>query len=356
MSTIQLRGLAKRFGDTPVLHNIDLTVPDGSTTAVLGASGSGKTTLLRLVAGFDQVNAGTVVIGGQVVDDGRRSVRAQHRGVGYVPQEGALFPHLTVAGNVGFAVPRRERARVDELIELVGLTGLGRRFPHQLSGGQQQRVALARALATRPRGVLLDEPFSSLDASLRAEVRHDVARVLAETATTTVLVTHDQDEALEMADQIAVLRHGHIVACADPRALYHDPPDVTAATAIGEANILAAEVDGDEARCVLGSVALPAAAVDGPCRLLLRPEQLVLHLDATEGAVKAVVQDSQYHGHDMLVGLVVDGAPLLARVFGDLVLTSGQPVWVEVRGAGRTWALEDGQPVPPPVSTLASIL
>jgi len=346
VSTIELHAVAKSFGPTAVLHNIDLVVPDGSTTAVLGASGSGKTTLLRLIAGFDQVDSGQVTIAGQVLDDGRQFVRAQHRAVGYVPQDGALFPHLTVAGNIGFGVARPERSRVNDLIELVGLNGLARRYPHQLSGGQQQRVALARALATRPRVVLLDEPFSSLDASLRAEVRRDVARVLAETATTTVLVTHDQDEALEMADQIAVLRLGHVVACADPRALYHDPPDVTAATAIGEANILVAQVDEDWASCVLGTVALHGGGcrpTDGGLgRLLLRPEQLILHLDVRDGAVRATVKDSQYHGHDMLVDVVVGQQALLARVAGDLQLTPGQPVWIEVRGAGRMWSDTNG--------------
>jgi iron(III) transport system ATP-binding protein len=344
VSTIELRGVAKRFGETPVLHDVELTVPNGTTTAVLGASGSGKTTLLRLIAGFDQVDTGSVVIAGRVVDDARQSVRPQHRGVGYVPQEGALFPHLTVAGNVSFGVPRRERARVGELIELVGLTGLDRRYPHQLSGGQQQRVALARALAIRPNVVLLDEPFSSLDASLRAEVRGDVARVLAETATTTVLVTHDQDEALSMADQIAVLRQGRVVACADPRGLYHDPPDMIAATAIGEANILPAQIDHDRATCVLGTVCLhrngsPAAA--GPCELLLRPEQLVLHVELCANTVRAVVADSQYHGHDMLVTLAVDDQVLLARVSGDLVVTPGQSVWIEIQGLGRVWSKGD---------------
>lgn len=341
MSTIELRQVAKRFGETPVLHDVELTVPNGTTTAVLGASGSGKTTLLRLIAGFDQVDAGTVVIGGQVVDDGRQWVRAQHRGVGYVPQEGALFPHLTVAGNISFGVARRERSRVGELIELVGLAGLDRRYPHQLSGGQQQRVALARALAIRPNVVLLDEPFSSLDASLRAEVRGDVARVLAETATTTVLVTHDQDEALAMADQIAVLRHGRVIACADPRALYHNPPDMIAATAIGEANVLPAQIAHGQAACVLGTVCLHrngSPVPTGRAELLLRPEQLVLHAELRAGGVRAVVAGSQYHGHDMLVNLVVDQQRLLARVSGDLVVTPGQVVWIEVRGPGRVWS------------------
>jgi iron(III) transport system ATP-binding protein len=344
MSAIELQQVAKRLGATPVLTSVDLTVPDGSLTAVLGASGSGKTTLLRLIAGFEHVDAGTVVIGGHLVDDGRRIVRPQQRGVGYVPQEGALFPHLTVKGNIGFGVPRLERHHVQQLVDLVGLSGLERRFPHQLSGGQQQRVALARALAIQPKVVLLDEPFSSLDASLREALRRDVIRILAQTGTTTILVTHDQDEALALADQIAVLRDGNVVASADPRTLYSDPPDITAATFIGKANILAAHVHADRARCVLGTIRLQtaeSAATDGPSWLLLRPEQLILHVEAKENAVSATVVDSQYHGHDALVHVTInrpDHQVLLARVSGGLVLTPGQHVWVEVRGSGRVWS------------------
>ena len=356
MSTVELRGVAKRYGATPVLHDVDLEVPDGSTTAILGASGSGKTTLLRLVAGFDQIDAGTVSIGGRTMDDGHHFTRAQDRGVGYVPQEGALFPHLTVAGNIGFGVPRRQRDRVADLITMVGLDGLARRYPHELSGGQQQRVALARALAIRPRVVLLDEPFSSLDATLRTSLRRDMARVLAETGTTALVVTHDEDEALSVADQVAVLSEGRVMASASPHELYRDPPDLAAARAIGEANILAAEVQGQRAICVLGSIVLKERqppAGDGPARLLLRPEQLVVHVEPTDGAVGAIVEAIQYHGHDTLIDLVVDDAErdlvvdnaehvtLVARGPGDLVLSIGQVVWITVRGAGRAWGGDD---------------
>jgi iron(III) transport system ATP-binding protein len=343
MSAIELRQLSKGFGATPVLSGVELTVAAGSVTAVLGASGSGKTTLLRLIAGFDQVDAGTIAIAGSLVDDGSRMVRSQHRGVGYVPQDGALFPHLTVKGNVGFGLSRRERSGVAELLGLVGLGDLERRYPHQLSGGQQQRVALARALAIRPRVVLLDEPFSSLDASLRSELRRDVARILDETGTTTILVTHDQDEALGLADQIAVLSEGRVVACADPRELYRDPPDVAAAASIGEANILSAHTRADVASCALGNVSLPvngSRLADGPCRLMLRPEQLVLHPSQRDGAAKASVVEVQYHGHDALahVRLSTNGREtLLARVPGELALVRGQEVWVEVVGLARAW-------------------
>ena len=221
---VRVTGLFKSFSSQPVLRGVDLDVPVGSFTAILGPSGSGKTTLLRILAGFDRMDAGSVVIGGQVMDDGRRFVRPQRRGIGYVPQEGALFPHLTVADNVGFGVPRSKRKGMAHLVEMVGLTGLERRYPHQLSGGQQQRVALARALAIQPKVVLLDEPFSSLDASLRDGVRRDVAHILAEANATTILVTHDQDEALGLADQIAVLNEGSIVATADPARSTAIPP------------------------------------------------------------------------------------------------------------------------------------
>lgn len=347
MSAIELRAVAKSFGATAVLTDIDLGIPEGLITAVLGASGSGKTTLLRLIAGFEQLDSGTISIGGGIVDDGHRSVRPQHRGIGYVPQDGALFPHLTVIGNVGFGLARDERSSARDLLELVGLTGLERRYPHQLSGGQQQRVALARALAIRPSVVLLDEPFSSLDASLRAELGRDVARILAEAATTTVLVTHDQDEALALANHVAVLRSGRVLARADPRSLYRDPPNLFAAGSIGEANILSAQVQGDHARCALGSVQLRMNGrpnVNGPARLLLRPEQLMLHLQAAAETVGASVVEVRFHGHDELAQLSLnhpDKETVLVRVPGGLVLEPGRHVWVKATGLAHAWSTSE---------------
>jgi iron(III) transport system ATP-binding protein len=342
MSAIELHGVTKRFGRTGVLAGVELEVAVGSTTAILGASGSGKTTLLRLIAGFDQPDSGTIAIGGRTVDDARRSVRPQDRGVGYVPQDGALFPHLTVAGNVAFGLARRDRQHGREMLELVGLESLARRYPHQLSGGQQQRVALARALAIRPQVVLLDEPFSSLDATLRTELRRDVTRILHETATTTVLVTHDQDEALTLADQVAMLSDGRILVRAAPRELYQHPPDLTAAASIGESNILDAVVEAGQARCALGVVALSADGTpppDGQSRLLLRPEQLALHPEPLSDATRATITEVDFHGHDTLAHLKLADAEatLIARCRGDLALAPGQDVWVQVVGAGRAW-------------------
>ncbi len=325
-------------------------MPNESITAVVGASGSGKTTLLRLIAGFDRVDAGSIAIGDVVVDDGRHFERAERRGVGYVPQEGALFPHLNVARNIAFGVPKKDRGHLDDLVDLVGLSGLEGRYPHQLSGGQQQRVALARALAIRPAVVLLDEPFSSLDATLRVGLGRDVVRVLKKSGTTAVLVTHDQDEALALADQIAVLRGGRVKACADPRSLYYDPPDLEIAASIGEANILPARIDGDRALTALGPIRFKGdseAAATGECSVLLRPEQLVLHAEPQSGTVESTVDEVQFHGHDALVLLTLgaertaaSGQQLLARARGDLVLVVGQSVWIEVLGYGKLWATD----------------
>jgi iron(III) transport system ATP-binding protein len=345
MSTIDLRSAVKRFGATAVLTDVTLGVPERSITAVLGSSGSGKTTLLRLIAGFETLDGGTLTIGDRLVDDASRAMPAQRRGVGYVPQEGALFPHLTVSANIGFGLARGDRARVDAMLELTGLEHLRKRYPHQLSGGQQQRVALARALAIEPSVLLLDEPFSALDTAMRRDLRRDVARIVGETGTTTILVTHDQDEALALADQVALLASGTMIATAQPRRLYRDPPDANAAASIGEVNIIDAHADGELARCLLGEVSIspassPATAVSGACRLLLRPEQLQLRTEPCISAAAATVVEVQYYGHDALTQLQVqntDGPVLLARVAGELELVPGQAVWIEVSGSGRAW-------------------
>ncbi|MBS1848685.1 MAG: ABC transporter ATP-binding protein [Actinobacteria bacterium] len=308
---MEIVGLVKSFGATPVLRNVDLTVPEATLTAVLGASGSGKTTLLGIIAGFERADAGTVRIGGRVVVDGSRAERPQTRKVGYVPQDAMLFPHMTVAQNVGFGVPRGDRAAVAGLIERVGLAGFERRYPHQLSGGQAQRVALARALAIEPEVVLLDEPFGALDAALRESVRADVIDIIRASRLTAVLVTHDQDEALSVADSIALLDEGVVAAHDTPASLYLHPPTPEVAQAIGSANILDGSSSGDRVTCVLGELAidrssslLDAADVRADsrsCRVLVRPEQLVLSRNATDEGLAGTVIRVRYHGHDALV-------------------------------------------------------
>ena len=210
---VDVRGVHKSFGTTAVLRDVDLDVPSGSVVALLGPSGCGKTTLLRIIAGLEAPDAGEVRVGGRLLTGPATSVPPEHRRVGMVFQDWGLFPHLTVAQNVGYGLPRGERrgARVDEALELVGLVGLGHRSPTTLSGGQQQRVALARALAPRPSVLLLDEPFSNLDAALRVQVRGEVHRLLRELGVTTVFVTHDQEEAFVLGDEVAVMSEGRVV-------------------------------------------------------------------------------------------------------------------------------------------------
>jgi iron(III) transport system ATP-binding protein len=310
-TAVELRGVSKAYGAHPVLCGIDLDVPTGTITAVLGASGCGKTTLLRLLAGFDTTDAGTIALHGCTVDDGHRPLAPEHRRIGYVPQEGGLFPHLSVAANIGFGLPRAaRRRRVAELLDLVGLPDLGSRPPHQLSGGQQQRVALARALAAAPQLVLLDEPFSALDAGLRAQLRTDVAAALRRSGTTAVLVTHDQDEALSIADLVAVLRDGHIVQAADPATLYHQPLDADVARFVGEANLLPGHVLDRTAHSPLGEHQLrtDTPRLHAAALIMIRPEQLQLRPTALRdpaGAVTGRVLRRDYHGHNTTVTLAV---------------------------------------------------
>jgi iron(III) transport system ATP-binding protein len=349
MSAVELRAVSKSYARTPVLSEVTLTVADTAdtdtaVTAILGPSGSGKTTLLRLIAGFDRADAGVITVGKQVVDDQRTHVRPEHRGIGYVPQGGDLFPHLSVARNISFGLPNRDRHQISELIELVGLTGLSDRYPHQLSGGQQQRVALARALAIRPRLVLLDEPFSSLDASLRVSLRRDVARVLTETKTPAIIVTHDQDEALCLADQIVILDCGRVLAEGSPAQLYNAPANPATAHYLGQANLLPAVIIAGTAHCVLGSLALhdASAVPDGGATVLLRPEQLRVSTDQGDGGVAATIGTLDYHGHDSVAELTLTDATALtarlpSRISGNEGLRTGDRVRVRATGTAIAW-------------------
>jgi iron(III) transport system ATP-binding protein len=349
MSVLEVRGLTAAYGSNQVLHGIDLDVASGSITAILGPSGSGKTTLLRVIAGFERALTGTVSIAGQIVESPRRHVPPERRRVGYVAQDGALFPHLSVARNVAFGLHRGDARgdRVAELLALVGLTAFAGRYPHELSGGQQQRVALARALATSPPLVLLDEPFAALDASLRSEVRRDIARILEETGTTTVLVTHDQDEALSMAGQVAVLRAGLIAQAGSPAEIYQRPVDPELAQFLGEANLLPARLEPAGVRCALGLLTStsPAVADDAAATVLIRPEQLQVQANPDPGAVAATITDVEYHGHEALLSLAVTSDPsaasarltLRARTRPRAGFVPGAEVYARVAGQVHTW-------------------
>ncbi len=332
MSTVRLSGVSSAVGSPRAVDAVDLLVPQGSLTAVQGPTGCGKTTLLRLVAGFLSPQAGTIRFDERVVADRSSMTPPQERRVGYVPQEGALFPHLDVAANIGFGLPKAQRrsARVAEMLDLVELPrSYAERAPHELSGGQQQRVALARALAPAPSVVLLDEPFSSLDASLRVSTGRAVSHALRATGTTAVLVTHDQDEALSLADQVAVMRHGRLVQADRPRDLYRTPADADVARFVGGAAILPATVAAGIARCALGEAPVHGSVADGEVEVVVRPEQVTIC-----PGHGARVGDVSFYGHDAVVRLELlpDGPSLVARVPGLAAPDPGTEVGIGLAG------------------------
>jgi iron(III) transport system ATP-binding protein len=349
-AALSVGGLSKSFGDTTVLAGLDLEVPAGSLTAVLGPSGCGKTTLLRLLAGFEHADAGTIRLGERVLSDGRLHLAPERRAIGFVPQEGALFPHLNVAANVGFGLSRSQRrgGRVGELLELVGLAGMVGRFPHQLSGGQQQRVALARALAPAPAVVLLDEPFDALDAGLRAQVRAEVRSALREAGATALLVTHDQEEALSLADVVAVMREGRIVQSTDPQSLYRDPIDAEVALFVGEAVLLDASLSEDDAETPLGRIPV-RGVIHGARRgvVMLRPEQISCHDRPLTGSPRGRVIATEFYGHDASARIALHdptGFEITARCLGQHLPRVGDEVSILVEGSALAYAETDASP------------
>lgn len=318
MSWVKIDGLRVAYGDTAVLDGVQLEIPRGSLTAVLGPSGCGKTTLLRAIAGLLPAAGGTIGVDGRLLSSPSVQVAPEKRGVGWVPQDASLFPHLSVGENIGFGLRRGSgrAARIAELAAMVGLEEYVDRAPSQLSGGQAQRVALARSLAPQPDLVLLDEPFAALDPQLRSSLRYEVAELLRQQANTSILVTHDQEEALSLADYVAVMRNGRILQWGAPWEVYERPVNRWVAGFVGET----VELDGlwadGRVYCALGLV--DAEMSDGtnpvngsPVCVMLRPEWLHLEDGGTDATVTAV----SYAGHDALVSLeLISGITVRARV------------------------------------------
>jgi iron(III) transport system ATP-binding protein len=326
---VDATGVRKAFGATPVLHGVDLHVPAGQVVALLGPSGCGKTTLLRTLAGLERPDAGEVRVGERVLSGDGVFVPPEKRRVGMVFQDWALFPHLSVARNVGFGLTRAERrgGRIEEALALVELTVLGDRLPATLSGGQQQRVALARALATRPSVLLLDEPFSNLDTALRTSIRAEVHRLLRSLHVTTVFVTHDQEEAFVVGDEVAVMLAGEIAQQAPPAQLYDAPASRAVAEFVGDANLLAGVGVGDSADTLLGRLPL-RQPLRGAVELVLRPEQVRV-VPGASGVVEAV----EYYGHDALYVVRPDGGPpVRARVLAAPTFAPGDRVGLGYAG------------------------
>lgn len=355
MSALEVRNLDRRFGSVVAVRDVTLSAPAGSKTVIIGPSGCGKTTLLRLIAGFDRPDAGFIALDGAVLFDAQGGVPAHRRGIGYVPQEGALFPFLSISDNIGFSLPTslKDRARrIEHLMEMVDLEpGLAARFPHEVSGGQQQRVALARALAMQPRLILLDEPFSALNAQLRIETRTAVAEALGSAGTTSILVTHDQDEALSFADQIIVMRDGVAVQAGTPPDVYSHPVDASVARLLGDAIVLDAELRAGTAVSALGALPTRYSGSDRRAQVILRPSQLVIvrNSDFTGTLLgRAVVTGRDYRGDAYLLRVAIPRALLppsmLSPLETHLVCSSenappiGETVQIGVRGMAHVLA------------------
>jgi iron(III) transport system ATP-binding protein len=332
----------KTFGATDAVAGASLAVERGQLVALLGPSGSGKTTLLRLLAGFEIPDQGTIAIADREVAGPATWVEPEHRRVGMVFQDGALFPHLTVARNVGFGDATAER--VAECLELVGLAHRGSAYPHELSGGERQRVALARALAPAPEVILLDEPFASLDAGLRATLREQVADILRAADASALLVTHDQQEALALADVVVVMRAGRVEQTGTPEAVYRRPATRWMAEFLGEAEVLAGVAADDTVECELGRLCADGAGT-GDVEVVIRPDAVRLEAPRPD-LVRARIVARTFLGHEQITRVQLpSGQELRSRGSGTTAWEVGDEVGVVVDGPVATFAASvDGAP------------
>lgn len=344
MTLLKLENIGKRYGDVQALDGVSLSVEPASRTAVVGPSGSGKSTLLRIVAGFEFPDTGRVLFDGRLLADGPAGIPAHKRGIGIVSQDGALFPHLSVADNIAFGFERgaADRARrIADLLDMVELeAAMATRRPHQLSGGQQQRVALARALGRKPRLMLLDEPFSALDTGLRETMRKAVARVLKNAGITAILVTHDQTEALSFADQVAVLRGGRLIQAGAPQTLYRQPRDRETALFLGDAVLLPAVAESGFADCALGRVPVDGDHA-GKVEIMLRPEQIHIAAGNAPPREGMRVVDVQFGGAVATVAVRLPDAslpPILIRTSGFGLPAPGDTVRLTVAGEAHVFS------------------
>lgn len=346
MTTLTIEALCKSFGDTAVLSDVSFDAPTGSRVAIVGPSGGGKSTLLRMIAGFDRPDSGRILLDDTVVTGGSDFVPSHRRGIGYVAQDGALFPHLTAERNIGFGLPRgRDReARVRRAAERSSLDpALLGRFPHELSGGQQQRVALARALAPEPRLILLDEPFSALDTGLRAQIRHAVVAAVTDTATTAVLVTHDQEEALSFGDRIGVLDGGVLTQFGAPADVYREPASARIGAFLGAAHFVSGMEDAaaHTVETVFGRLSVARGTSGGRVRVLIRPEQFDV---LEQGGAAVTVLDRTEAGGDVALELAAGDERIRVHLPAVLVaaVRPADVLRLRIRGAVSCYPEEAG--------------
>jgi iron(III) transport system ATP-binding protein len=346
VTSLEIRDLGVKFSERDVLSHLNLTIEAGAFAAILGPSGCGKTTLLRTIAGLITPAEGTIRFGKQLVSVSSLVLPPHKRNIGYVPQEGGLFPHLNVADNVGFALSKglsreERRAIVDEMLTLVGLSGYEKRLPQELSGGQQTRIALARALAMKPAMVLLDEPFAALDQALRVGISEEVAALLKSTKTTTIMVTHDREDALVSADVIALMRSGTVVQSGTPAEVYLKPISADVAESTGDVVTIPA-IKSPNGAYVSVLHSIDPNVTDGALgELLVRPEEIHVSSTPLNSQVTATISRINYYGHDALLELEFSGLSksIRARVAGPMNFAVGQKVFIEHQGPIR-WVSE----------------
>ena len=324
---IRTRSVSKFYDEEQVLSEFNLDVWKGSITGILGSSGSGKTTALRLIAGFDRPDAGIIEMKNEVIVSDEVWLPPERRNIGMVFQDYALFPHLTVEKNIAFGLGKNdiEQGRLKEVIEMCNLSGLINKFPQELSGGQQQRVALARALAPNPEVILLDEPFTSLDAQMARVLRDEVVELLKDTETTAIIVTHDQEEALSVCDVVSVLEKGKIIQSSTPQEIYLNPVSKTVANSVGDPNILKGfSVDGR----VETSLGTFVSAYEGALDVSIRPECIELNLDS-DGSY--IVKECTFYGHDQVISFQNSkGEVFRARSLPNTIYEAGDKVNIEI--------------------------
>ena len=339
---IECSDMVKNYGKVRALDRVDLHLARGEILCLLGPSGCGKTTTLRVIAGLEELDEGSVKLGGRTVGSARVHVPPERRNVGVVFQDFALFPHMNVQQNVRYGLHRSgsPSSRVDEVLDLVGLDGYRDRMPHELSGGQQQRVALARALGPRPEVVLFDEPFSNLDAGLRERLRAEVRRILREAGTSAIFVTHDQQEALSLADRVAVMWDGKILQNAPPHQIYCQPATRMVASFVGQANFLPADVRAGSVVCELGIYHHGVGeGCNGDMHVMFRPEELTAH-PHKQG--NARVLSREYYGDTQMVQVELDsGSVLCVRLDPEASMEVGGRVSVAARTSPVVYS-EDG--------------